>query len=343
MKARVIVPLNLRTGTPEVLVNNNTGDRYYTTGDVIDIAEAVIGEKYKDSNIWYRLFDGGFVWSGGVIPSNTQQDYRTAIPNVSSLLFKTNGKGVKIAVLDTGFFLDHKDLLHLKEKTIRKDFGGNNNTEDMQGHGTHILGLLAAKSSEQGGIIGLCYEADFLLYKVIQDDIGFLDSFAASAILDAIENNADIINMSFSVPTKMDSRFHKAIKKAIEKNILVIASAGENENLLQNSLVFPAQFNDVISVGEIDNAFITSLPIKFNQQLDFMLPFIDQISCWFKVEKPYEKLKGSSMATAIISGIIAAILSASNKQTNPVNELKKIASPFSSSTQINSTIKIIKP
>ena len=65
MKARVIKYLNIRSGLPEVLPDNNPG--FFSPGDVIDITGKVIGQPVKGNNVWYKLDDGGFVWSGGIV------------------------------------------------------------------------------------------------------------------------------------------------------------------------------------------------------------------------------------------------------------------------------------
>jgi lysozyme len=64
MKARVAKFLNIRTGSPEVLPNNNPG--FFKPGEVITVTEKVMGQNVKGNNIWYKLEDGGFVWSGGI-------------------------------------------------------------------------------------------------------------------------------------------------------------------------------------------------------------------------------------------------------------------------------------
>ena len=64
MKARVSSFLNIRTGSPEVLPNNNPG--FFKPGDVITVTEKVIGQNVKGNNVWYKLDDGGYVWSGGI-------------------------------------------------------------------------------------------------------------------------------------------------------------------------------------------------------------------------------------------------------------------------------------
>lgn len=291
---------------------------------------------------WYKDRDGSFYWGGGVKELRT--NYQELFTNIPAQWMQTNGRNIKIALLDTGFFLDHTDLAHLKPTAIVQDFGGNNNVTDRRGHGTHVLGLLGARSAAQDGVTGLIPEAQFFLYKVIMDNVGFLDSFAETAVLDAIQQKVDIISMSFSVPSKEDSDFHKAIKKAMGENIIVVASAGENDKLIQSSLVFPSEFEGVISVGEADTVFSQSLTTAFNDQLDFLMPFVDQRSCWINDSfGMYKDLKGSSMATAFVAGLLASSMSFSNKTSNPLNELKNISPSFSNTIFNDLKLQTIKP
>jgi subtilisin family serine protease len=300
---------------------------------------------------WFKDRNGFFYWGGGINELRTsaidhieKTDYRTLMTNIPSQWLATGGRGIKVAILDTGFFMDHQDLIHMKNTAIVKDFGGNNNTEDRKGHGTHILGLLGAKTSVSDGIMGLIPEAKFFLYKVVRDGVGFLDVFVEQAIDDAVTEEVDLINMSFNVPSNEGSSLHKAIKKAFDKNIFIVASSGENDNLIQNSLVFPAQFERVISVGETDSEFAQSSPMNFNSQLDFIMPFVDQRSCWINDSfGMYRSLKGSSMATSLVTGVLASSMSFKNKNNNPVDDLKAVTSSFSVSIFNDSTLKIVKP
>jgi subtilisin family serine protease len=291
---------------------------------------------------WYQDKKGHFYWEGGVKELKT--NYQQLFSNIPTQWMQTNGRNIKIAVLDTGFFLDHADLAHLKPTVIVQDFGQNNNTKDNRGHGTHILGLLGARSSAPDGVNGLIPDAQFFLYKVVMDNVGFLDVFAEAAVLDAIHQKVDVISMSFNVPSKENSTFHEAIKKAIAANILVVASAGENDKLIQNSLVFPSEFEGVVSVGEADALFGQSLTKPFNDQLDLIMPLVDQRSCWINDSfGMYKELKGSSMATALVSGLLASSMSFTNKALDPLNELKNISPQFSNSIFNDLKLQTIKP
>jgi lysozyme len=65
MKARVLKFLNIRSGAPAVLADNNPG--FFNPGEVIEISEKVMGQSVNGNNVWYKLSDGGFVWSGGLV------------------------------------------------------------------------------------------------------------------------------------------------------------------------------------------------------------------------------------------------------------------------------------
>jgi len=64
MKARVAKFLNIRTGSPEVRPDNNSG--FFRPGEIINVTEKVIGQSVKGNNVWYKLEEGGFIWSGGI-------------------------------------------------------------------------------------------------------------------------------------------------------------------------------------------------------------------------------------------------------------------------------------
>ena len=349
--------LNKRTAVPEFLPdpNNIAGfvNKNFTFEgeEVLEVPNPALGKWYKDKV-------GFFYWGGAIreveasaaiaaivpVTASRQVNYQKLMPNIPVDWMQTSGRNIKVAVLDTGFFLEHPDLAHLSSTAVVQDMGGNNNTIDKKGHGTHVVGLLGAKSTAADGIMGLIPQAQFFLYKVILDGVGFLDLFAEAAILDAIEKKVNIISMSFNVPSKEGSTLHNAIKKALENNITVVASAGENDNLIQESLVYPAEFKGVVSVGEASPDFAHSLHVPFNDQLDLMMPFVDQRSCWINDSNGmYRNLKGSSMATALVTGILASAMSFKNKEGNPLDELKNISPTFVSNIFDDPTLTIAKP
>jgi subtilisin family serine protease len=325
IKARVLIPLNIRTGKPEILPNNNVGDRYYDVGDVVEIEQGVIGEAYKNNNLWYKLNDGGFAWSGGIefsslstIPKNLLAGNPfTDIINYNEQAFNeiplsvrnTKGSDVKIAIIDTG--INHEHLcfnnnpnIHLLGNVTSSSF----NIADKAGHGSHVAGLIGGRSTEKIGIIGIAPESQMIIIKGIDDDRSTSATNLNKALKLAIDSNVDIINLSLDIANARFNLIESEIKRAIDEGIIVVAAAGENTRLIEGGNIFcPANRNGIIAVGSCDPSFITSGQ-KFNAKINWVVPNYLFWSC-FTTDKIYETERGSSMATALVTGLISLTIS----------------------------------
>jgi lantibiotic leader peptide-processing serine protease len=127
----------------------------------------------------------------------------TAIDAPGAWMRNAKGKGAVVAVLDTGFCLDHPDLIgqFLPEPVSRSFVPWEpltfNNTPGSFSHGTHTAGIVAANDNEQG-VVGVAPEAQLLLLKVLTDD-GWGDFlWLVQAIVYATDQRADVISMSLS-------------------------------------------------------------------------------------------------------------------------------------------------
>ena len=338
MKARVISFLNLRTGTPEVLPNNNPGDIFFSPGDVVDIAETVTGENHQGNNVWFRLADGGFIWSGGVekisavaIRFNSYKEqnpdlinWNNSIKQIPLNWLKSRGKGVKIAVMDTGIFDKHEDLNNSISTYI--DFTKIKDNIDHIGHGTHVAGIIGARSETVNGVIGVAPDCDLIILKVIYDgNDGAIENY--QHIIDALEiaknQGADVINMSLSLrlgltddeskKLKVDE-VRKKIQELANENIIVVAAGGDKGDLKEGKLFFPAECHEVISVAAITHGHFERNPVV-SKELNIVGPFIDYLSA-FKGPVFYERKGGCSMTTAFISGILALAISANRANIN---------------------------
>ncbi|MDQ0417206.1 minor extracellular serine protease Vpr [Croceifilum oryzae] len=131
------------------------------------------------------------------------------------------GKGVKVAVIDSGIDKDHPDLR--KNYLGGYDFVDNDdNPEDTAGHGTHVAGIIAAN----GKIKGVAPEASLLVYRAWDGSKGGTNEIVR-AIDRAITDGAEVINISLGIPYYgTDTPINKAIQKAIDKNITVVTAAG---------------------------------------------------------------------------------------------------------------------
>lgn len=221
---------------------------------------------------------------------------------------KTKGKGVTIAILDTGCDLTHPDL---RERIIcgrnftRDDKGIKEVYRDYNGHGTHVAGTMAA-TINQKGVVGVAPEANLLIVKVLDRNGSGQYEWIINGINYAIEKKVDIISMSLGGPEDVPE-LHEAIQKAVENNILVVCAAG-NEGDGQDTtdeFGYPGSYNEVISVGAINLERHISDFTNSNNEVDLVAPGENILSTYLKGK--YAKLSGTSMATPHVSGALALL------------------------------------
>ncbi|MDF2035620.1 S8 family peptidase [Cytobacillus oceanisediminis] len=228
---------------------------------------------------------------------------------------ETKGKGIKVAVLDTGCDLSHPDL---KDRiTGGRNFTDDDNSDpnifkDYNGHGTHVAGTIAAHEND-AGVIGVAPEADLLIVKVLNKDGSGQYEWIINGIHYAIEQNADIISMSLGGPADVPE-LHDAIKAAVKKNILVVCAAG-NEGDGDDStdeFAYPGCYNEVISVGAINLERDSSEFTNSHNEIDLVAPGEEILSTFLNGK--YATLSGTSMSAPHVSGALALIKDLANKQ-----------------------------
>lgn len=222
------------------------------------------------------------------------------------------GKGVVIAVIDTGCDLDH---IELKDRIIggknftTEDGGDAENYRDYHGHGTHICGTIAA-SMNGLGIVGVAPEASLMILKA-SDRTGMAKySWIIDAIYYAISSKVDIISLSLG--GEMDDHLlHEAVKEAVRHNILVVCAAA-NENRQGSFMVsYPADYDECISVGSVNYENLSRL-IKREHALDLVAPGVDILSTY--LDGTYARMSGTSMAVPHVTGALALLLNNCKKE-----------------------------
>ncbi len=226
------------------------------------------------------------------------------------------GKGVIVAVLDTGVDTNHPDL---KDNIIEgwNFVDDNDNVTDLDGHGTHVAGIIAAVTNNGVGIAGIASEVKIMPIKVLEESGGLWIDIG-SAILYAEKNGADIISMSlggslsptFALPTST------IITLAHYSNITLIAAAG-NENT--GSRMYPAAYEHVIAVSAINEDLSRAEFSNYGGNIKFSAPGVNILStmptypCYLTTEynysQNYDSLNGTSMACPFVTGVAALLLS----------------------------------
>ncbi|MCM3727871.1 S8 family peptidase [Neobacillus cucumis] len=221
---------------------------------------------------------------------------------------KTKGKGITIAILDTGCDLTHPDLKDriIGGRNFTNDDKGNKDVyRDYNGHGTHVAGTMAA-TQNQRGVVGVAPEANLLIVKVLDKNGSGQYDWIINGIYYAIEQKVDIISMSLGGPEDV-SELHEAIQKAVEHNILVVCAAG-NEGDGQdatNEFDYPGSYNEVISVGAVNLDRRISDFSNSNNEVDLVAPGETILSTYLNGK--FATLSGTSMATPHVSGALALI------------------------------------
>ncbi len=204
----------------------------------------------------------------------------TEIPRMNGI----DGEGVKIAVIDTGVDFNHPDLLGWGPEG--KVVGGYNFIQegelpmDNNGHGTQVAGVIAA----DGQIKGVAPKAKILAYKVSEDGNAVSSDLIIKAIEKAIEDKADIINISLGV-NKTNTQIDSAVTKALEKEIFVVTAAG-NDGPGLGTIGSPGKNFGSVTVGATYNNLTSSLvaTLEINEKPYTVIPMVGSS----KLDEPIE-------------------------------------------------------
>ncbi|MFI6851999.1 S8 family peptidase [Streptomyces sp. NPDC050416] len=256
-----------------------------------------------------------------------------------------DGKGVKIAVLDTGVDATHPDL---KGQVIdAKNFTTAPDTSDKVGHGTHVASIAAGTGAKSGGKYkGVAPGAKIINGKVL-DDGGFgSDSEVLAGIEWAAAEGADVVNMSLGGgDTPAIDPLEAAVNKlSEEKGILFAIAAGNEGDFGEQTIGSPGSAAAALTVGAVDDKDVLADFSSRGPGMDGALkpdvtaPGVDitaasapgnQIAAEVG-EKPagYMTISGTSMATPHVAGA-AAIL----KQQHPEWKYPELKGALTGSTK----------
>ncbi|MBT3391089.1 MAG: peptidase S8 [Chloroflexi bacterium] len=237
----------------------------------------------------------------------------------------TGSPSVIIAVIDTGFDLNHPDLLG--KFIAGYDFVDNDADPSDPGgeeHGTHVAGIAAAVTNNATGMAGTSWGSLIMPIRVC-DSTGCSDAAIANGIIWAANNGATVINLSLGGELP-DNDTENAINYAYSLGVTIVAAAGNCDlpgytpgSPEACAVNFPAAYSNVIAVGASDE---TNTYTDFSsyytysgdpqkpeghQGVDVVAPGANIYSTVY--DDDYVKWNGTSMATPFVSGVAALLAS----------------------------------
>lgn len=249
------------------------------------------------------------------------------------------GKGIAAAVLDTGIY-EHEDFKIPKNRIccFRDFINGKNMFYDDNGHGTHVSGIVASGGYAPGGKrIGIAPEAEIAALKVLDEKGSGKITTMVQAIDWLLQNyrrfGIRIVNISVGMPVKnwrnpQKDPLVQKVEELWDAGLIVVVAAG-NEGPGQYTITSPGVSRKVITVGALEEG--TAQKRGFSRMVhysgcgpvpgtcvckpDVIAPASDVLSC-DNHRGDYRRRSGTSMATPVVTGVIALLLSAQPWLTN---------------------------
>lgn len=238
----------------------------------------------------------------------------------------SRGQDVVVAVIDSGVNPDHPSLQGRVLSGHDINLPDHSGHCDDAGHGTLVAGIIAGRDDTNSPFVGVAPQARILPIRVLED-VGRvtdpqLPSYVADAIRWAVDNDADVINLSLeTVPT---NDLAEAVQYAWENDVVMVAAAGNVEDGEVRGPAFPAAFQEVIAVAGVDSD---------GRHVDTSVSgdYITVAAPGHHIEGPasrgdgfiVEPDGGTSYATAYVSGV-AALVRAYSPHLNATEVMARI-------------------
>lgn len=227
----------------------------------------------------------------------------------------SSGRGIKVAVLDTGFDFDHPDFMG--RNVISQSFIEGEEVQDRNGHGTHCIGTACGtRQPVQLPRYGAAYNSEIYVGKVLSNEGRGVDGGILQGIEWALANGCHIISMSLGSPTRLGdtySRIYETVaQRALRRGTLIVAAAGNDSDRASDSInpvARPANSPSIMAVAALDKKLgIANFSNRGlnpeGGQVDIAAPGVEVYSSW-PMPTQYRTISGTSMATPHVAGIAA--------------------------------------
>lgn len=223
------------------------------------------------------------------------------------------GRGIDVAVLDTGIDATHPDL-NSGNLQQQRSFLFGSDANDRNGHGTHCSGVIVGnKDPTEAPQYGVAVGVNLYVGKVLDGDgTGSVRSILAGLNW-AIAQRCHVVSMSVGADIRSPAMmFEEAGRRALKAGTMVVAAAGNNADRQDKEWGFvtrPANSRFVMAVGAVDRELqLANFSVRSSfvegGAVDIVAPGVEVFSAWPGRER-YRSISGTSMATPFVAGIAA--------------------------------------
>ncbi|MEU4091751.1 S8 family serine peptidase [Streptomyces sp. NPDC026673] len=230
------------------------------------------------------------------------------------------GKGVKVAVLDTGADADHPDLRG--RITEGRNFAEGEGIADRFGHGTHVAATVAGSGAGSGGTRkGVAPDAELVIGKVLNDEGYGQESWIMAGMEWAARSGASVVNLSLGGAVQEDDPMAAAVDRLTEETGTLFVVAAGNEGPGSGTVGSPGVAERALTVGAVDHedtlaGFSSRGPVDaaYRVKPEVTAPGVDIVAARAQgtamgtpVDELYTSASGTSMATPHVAGAAALL------------------------------------
>ncbi len=224
------------------------------------------------------------------------------------------GRGVRVAVLDTGMDLNHPDFVG--RRITARSFIDGESVQDGHGHGTHCIGTACGPlKPARLPRYGVAHECEIFAGKVLSNRGSGSDGGILAGIQWAVQNGCAVVSMSLGAPVRAGARyssvFEQAARRALNAGTHIIAAAGNDSGRPSHvaPVSHPANCPSILAVAALDArlrvAYFSNGGINPESgQIDIAGPGVAVYSAW-PLPDINHTISGTSMATPHVAGIAA--------------------------------------
>ncbi|XP_043235326.1 membrane-bound transcription factor site-1 protease-like [Amphibalanus amphitrite] len=226
--------------------------------------------------------------------------------------FGFTGKGVKVAIFDTGLKKGHPHFRRVKERT---NWTSERTLDDAVGHGTFVTGVIAS----QADCLGFAPDAELHIFRIFTKKQSSFTSWFLDAFNYAILKKVHILNLSIGGPDFTDQPFVDKVWEITANGIIMVSAIG-NDGPLYGTLNNPADQLDVIGVGGINfedqiarfssrGMTTWELPAGYGRVKPDLVTYGSAVR-GSNVGGGCKTLSGTSVASPVVAGAVALLMSA---------------------------------